>query len=568
MVLLLASTLAGGVVLYKNYPDIKPQHIKDNPEAIISWNLPFPNLYFIGREEELKNIAEKFKTGDQKSDPITLVTCTGLGGVGKTEIAKNFIHNISFHPSNGYSLRFWFSAENLGQLLESYSSLGQKLGITNISSPPEEIIAEIKNWFESHRNWLIVYDNAENFDSLINFIPHQGGHILITSRHRHWPNSVEINSMKEEDAISFVHKILGRHVNIQDIKILVNKLKNLPLAISQAGAYILRNGKTIKDYLVEYDLEEKRLLEDDSGLPGLYHEPPSITWNININMIKEESKLAYEIINCLVYLYPDDIDRNQLVKILQSGNKKIKPRAFDKAIQVLLNYSMVKYNQKNNTLSIHRLVQAVMWYRQFAEKTYKKFLSQVLNNLVKDRDAHLVLGGIATRRETLKYIIQYYEELPEHEKTALLYHSLGCCYLVLNKFKQAESCFLASINLESNSAIHYEYGQALYLRKQYKEAIEQLKLSIKKGEDNLFSYFSEMERATVDEELRREIDKIGTVRAQSSHLAYYLILKCYLETNMTREIQTYLQKFESLVKSQNSPLLKKLLENILSESFQ
>jgi DNA-binding CsgD family transcriptional regulator/tetratricopeptide (TPR) repeat protein len=568
MVLTLASTLVGGIILYKNYADIKLQYIKDNPKVINSWNLPFPNLYFIGREEELKNIAEKFKIGDQKSDPITLATCTGLGGVGKTEIAKNFIHNISFHPSNGYNLRFWFSAENLGQLLESYSSLGQKLGITKISSPPEEIIAEIKNWFESHRGWLIVYDNAENFDSLINFIPHQGGHILITSRHRHWPNSVEINPMKEEDAISFVHKILGRHVNVQDIKLLVNRLKNLPLAISQAGAYILRNGKTIRDYLVEYDLEEKKLLTDDSSLPGLHHEPPSITWNININMIKEESNLAYEIINCLVYLYPDDIDRNHLVKLLQKGDEKIKSQVFNKAIQVLLSYSMVTYNQNNNTLSIHRLVQAVMWYRQLTEKTYKKFLSQVLNNLVKDREAHLVLGGLATRHETLKYIIQYYEEIPKHEKTPLLYHSLGCCYLVLDKFKQAESNFLASINLESNSAIHYEYGQALYLRKKYKEAIEQLKLSIEKREDNLFSYFSEMERPTVDEGLKREIDKIGTVRAHSSHLAYYLILKCYLETNMMREFQTYLQEFKNLVKSHNTLLLKKLLKNILSESFQ
>ncbi|MBW8308296.1 MAG: helix-turn-helix transcriptional regulator [Candidatus Paracaedibacteraceae bacterium] len=535
-----------------------------NPSLLINkWELPFPNFYFTGREEELKTIASNFEESDKKGDQLSMVVCTGLGGVGKTEIAKNYIHNWKKFWNKKYSIRIWFGAEKLEQLIESYSLLGQKLGIVTPETPTEETIETIKAWLENHPNWLIVYDNAENFDSLIKFFPQSGGHILITSQHQNWPNSIEIRNMKEEEAVNLVGKFFNSKEDRAEMRLLVNTLHNLPLALSQAASYIHRHGKTIKGYLEEYKQEHQKLLSDPTLPPGAYHTPVAVTWNINIKKIKKESKLAYDLLNSIVYLYPDNISRNHLLLLLKEDHSlSSSVRLLDKAIQILLQYSMITFNRNNNTLSIHRLVQTVMWHNQLHENSHKKWLSKVLDVLIEDKDDNLILGGIAAQKESLNQIIQYYEKMPFQKKTALFYQSLGCCYLVMNNFKKAESCFLEGIKKGGNSSIHCEYGQALYLKKDFKKAIEQLNLSIEKEGDNFFSYFSEMEKPTVIDILQEEIDKFGTIRIKSSHLAYYLILKCYLALRMKEEFNSYLEKFQKIVQTQTTALLHTLHDDI------
>ena len=563
--------------LYKNKlsqlkpPIFIPWNPRDNSNpsplksslAFTKWELPFPNLYFTGREEELKIIASNFEEDDKKGDPLSMVVCTGLGGIGKTEIAKNYIHNWKKFWNKEYSIRIWFGAEKLEQLLENYSFLGQKLGIVTRETPAEETIETVKAWLENHPNWLIVYDNAENFDSLLKFFPQSGGHILITSQHHNWPNSMEIRNMKEEEAVNLIGKFFNSKEDLAEMKLLVNTLQNLPLALSQAASYIHRHGKTIKGYLEEYQQEHQKLLSDPTMPPGAYHTPVTVTWNINIRKVKTESKLAYNLLNYIVYLYPDNIPRNHLLLLL-SEDQALSPsaRMLDKAIQILLQYSMINFNRNNNTLSIHRLVQTVMWHNQLHENSHKKWLSKVLNVLIEDKDDNLILGGIAAKKESLNQIIQYYEEMPPQKKTALFYQSLGCCYLVMDNFQKAEYCFLEGLKKGENSSIHCEYGQALYLKREFKKAIEQLNLSIEKEGDNFFSYFSEMEKPTVIDILQKEIDKFGTIRIRSSHLAYYLILKCYLGLKMQKEFNSYLEKFQKIIQTQNTALLHKLYDDI------
>jgi tetratricopeptide (TPR) repeat protein len=93
---------------------------------------------------------------------------------------------------------------------------------------------------------------------------------------------------------------------------LIHKLDRLPLAISQAAAYIRRTSTTIQDYVEKLKKEKRRwkLLEeskfDRHRRPNV---PNSImkTWQISIDYIREENPCAYAILHVIAYFNNQNI---------------------------------------------------------------------------------------------------------------------------------------------------------------------------------------------------------------------------------------------------------------------
>jgi hypothetical protein len=54
----------------------------------ILWKVPSKNSNFTGRSELLKKIEHHFS---QNNDPAILTACHGLGGIGKTQVALEFV---------------------------------------------------------------------------------------------------------------------------------------------------------------------------------------------------------------------------------------------------------------------------------------------------------------------------------------------------------------------------------------------------------------------------------------------------------------------------------------------
>ncbi len=52
------------------------------------WMVPDKNINFIGRRKLLKQIEDHFS---QKTTPAILTACHGLGGIGKTQVALEFV---------------------------------------------------------------------------------------------------------------------------------------------------------------------------------------------------------------------------------------------------------------------------------------------------------------------------------------------------------------------------------------------------------------------------------------------------------------------------------------------
>ena len=89
----------------------------------------------------------------------------------------------------------------------------------------------------------MIFDNAESAEAIRDYIP-QGatGHILITSRNQNWQEDaapVEIKTWDRKDSISFLCKHTCDE-NVKTANKLADTLGDLPLALSQAKAYLFQ----------------------------------------------------------------------------------------------------------------------------------------------------------------------------------------------------------------------------------------------------------------------------------------------------------------------------------------
>jgi len=138
----------------QNTPAPPAQHLPD------LWNVPPKNVNFTGRTE----LIEQMKSLYNHRNSTTIITaCHGLGGIGKTQLALEFIWQ-HYKKYNGV---IWFDAESSQRLQNSYISLGRELNIIHDDEKKDdkELARKVKHWLEndSHAGWLLVYDNAPNY---------------------------------------------------------------------------------------------------------------------------------------------------------------------------------------------------------------------------------------------------------------------------------------------------------------------------------------------------------------------------------------------------------------------
>lgn len=363
-------------------PYIKTQESRTFPHNLTTWNIPRQDNIFIGREKLLSNLHNKLHQNHTQEgiSNLSISACAGLGGIGKTQLALQYVK----HTKHPYTLKVWFSAEDIDDLSDKYIEFAKLLGYAENIYIKENVIAYVKQWFVGNPGWLLVYDNVNNYREIAPFLPEAGGYIILTTRQRHWPTKfsvLPIDVMTEEEAIKTIKSLIQRDVAAEEqdaIRELVEVLGYLPLALVQASAYIKQKHLTIPEYLGLYKKYESELLADITFLneTNNYNYPVAITWNISLEAIARDVKInnevpiAIELLTVSAYLAPDKISRKLLLKWLQTAYPHLpSPElTLNRHIALLWQYSMINYD--DNYISLHRLVQAVLCHQ----------LSQIPNN--------------------------------------------------------------------------------------------------------------------------------------------------------------------------------------------
>ena len=340
-----------------------------------SWIVPFErNHRFTGRESQLAQLEKMIFTKDR----TTKIAITGLGGVGKTQVVLELVHQAKEKYEN--CLIIWIPAINMEGIQQSYQGVAQQLGIPGWEEGKEDVKKLVQEYLsgESIGRWLLVFDNADDIDMwiarpgseresspLVDYLPrNKQGCIVFTTRDRKTAvklahqNVVDVPEMDENVASRLLRKYLIDEdlvKNKEDVNALLTKLAFLPLALVQAAAFINENGIELAEYLSLLNLQEENvvdLLSEEFEDDGRYHDiknPVALTWLISFEQIRHRDPLAAELLSFIACVDPKAVPQSLLPPGLSRKDET-------KAIGTLDAYSFISRQYADGDLDIHLLV--------------------------------------------------------------------------------------------------------------------------------------------------------------------------------------------------------------------
>jgi tetratricopeptide (TPR) repeat protein len=224
--------------------------------------------------------------------------------------------------------------------------------------------------------WLLIFDNADSLDmwsrsTVVGSTPltdylaqHEQGHVLFTTRNRKAAvllasaNVIHVSEPDPQAAVRILEKSLidktllndgGEAVALE----LLEQLAFLPLAITQAAAYINENSIDFSDYielLQDQESEVIELLSEDFGDDWRYSEiqnPVATTWLISFQQVQQLNQLAADYLLFMACINPRDIPKSLVPETVS------KKKSTD-AVGLLKAFSFI--NEQGGRLSLHRLV--------------------------------------------------------------------------------------------------------------------------------------------------------------------------------------------------------------------
>jgi hypothetical protein len=377
-----------GYEVVKALPDGPPS--RPGPKLPCKMLAPPENhRMFFGREDVLERIEDALSPSSTgiNSEGLKQFALSGLGGVGKTEVAYEF----AFRSQDCYDAVFWVNADSEASLAQHYSQISQELGLEDDADKNSQVVSRelVKGWLSdpgttaaedksnqagvaSQVTWLIVFNNADDIMALNDYWPMQGnGSILITSRDplmkTHFTvrvSGIDLEALDSNDGAA----LLKRHTKIEDdetdqmAREISDCLGGLPLAIVQMAGYIQRQDLTLSEFLTLYhDATEHPKLYGTRYDPGSrdYSHTMSTVWSL-----EELKACAKRMLEVLTFFHPDSVQEGILTDNLNELFGDLDPdpnsAAFREARTALLQSSLVKRNKGKGELSMHRLVQDVV----------------------------------------------------------------------------------------------------------------------------------------------------------------------------------------------------------------
>src|SRR6266699_1997646 len=142
-----------------------------------TWNVPFRrNPFFTGREPIVTQVHSLLHAGKTAalSQPPAI---SGLGGICKTQTAVEYAHRYR----EEYQHVLWVQANTAETLLANFVALAKLLRLPEQDAREQQLIVHaLKQWLETHSNWLLIFDNADDLATLQDYLPAGNmGHMLL-----------------------------------------------------------------------------------------------------------------------------------------------------------------------------------------------------------------------------------------------------------------------------------------------------------------------------------------------------------------------------------------------------
>ncbi len=317
-----------------------------------------PAKGFMGRAGMLESLAAKLWLGDSDTVAIrnsaeTTLTLRGLGGVGKTLLAKQY----AWDNRDRYHGVWWIRAETRETIVDDLAALGRRLipGL-DAREPEDAALATLDRIAQMHtgKPWLLVYDNVDNQDTVRGLTPPDNAHVLITSRLTEWYGEAEelpVDVFDRDTAIDFLLADARRETRDKAGR-LADALDRLPLALSHARAYCRARNWPFERYI-------ESLPELIRKVPSNAPYPKSVfaTFSLAIDRAIAACPEAERLMGLLAFFAPDQIPLWLIPETVLSEHAR------GDAIAALGAVSLLEWEDLSDGtpgVAVHRLVQEVM----------------------------------------------------------------------------------------------------------------------------------------------------------------------------------------------------------------
>ncbi|MGW5585921.1 FxSxx-COOH system tetratricopeptide repeat protein [Streptomyces sp. NPDC003857] len=328
------------------------------------WNAPLRNSTFTGRNLILDRVRDDL-AGSMSGVVPQPQALFGLGGVGKTQVAIEYVHRFMAD----YDLVWWTSAEHEDNVVASLAELGARIGAPggeDMTLASQEAVQMLARGLPTKR-WILVFDNADDPAWLTRYFPQGGGgHILVTSRNQAWAQqgtSVPIEVFLREESVEHLTRRASGLTTTEADQV-ANAVGDLPLAVEQTAAWLAETATPIEDYLQQLAEQTTDVLALNQ--PADYSHSVAATWNISIARLAERSPASVRLLQLCAFLAPEPISSH----LLYSKEMIDALRPYDSSLQESLllgriireigRFALAKVDQVSNSIQVHRLVQAVI----------------------------------------------------------------------------------------------------------------------------------------------------------------------------------------------------------------
>jgi tetratricopeptide (TPR) repeat protein/transcriptional regulator with XRE-family HTH domain len=353
--------------------DRTPEELGFVPAAEVSaavcrpevWRVPRRNGYFTGRESFLERLHEALGA----RTPGVPQAVTGLAGVGKTQSALEYAHRWS----GSYRAVLWADATSRESLTADFVAFAEALELpVGPDEEPPVVVAAVQRWLEQHTGWLLVLDNVDDLAAAEAFLPPGQGSVVLTMRAQASgtvAEGIELEAMPSEEAVLFLLRrakavppdgrvdeapAAERHAAEQ----IASDFGGLPLALDQAGAYVEETDCGLAGYLARYRTQQGELLRRRGAQARDHPASIAATFALAFSQVERAGVAAADVLRLSAFLHPDGIPEELFGSESVPGCAD--QLAFDSALEVLRRYSMVRRDPTTRTVSVHRLVQAVV----------------------------------------------------------------------------------------------------------------------------------------------------------------------------------------------------------------
>ena len=355
--------------------------------------------HFMGRDESLAEIHRALADGQVKAITQTI---TGLGGVGKTTLATEYVHR--FGTADRYAGVWWVPAETESGLIQSLGALAERLGHPPSNDLPGLARLAVGQLTSAKEAWLVVFDNVPNPDALrykladgqkATWVPGGQTRVLITSRWKDFGTLAEttpLDQWSEETTADYLLEITGRD-DRPGAAALARTLGGLPLAADQAAAFLKWAGEfTFADYAAEIDA----LIQQDrpEGDLGDYEKTVYATLATSIERLPGETQ---DLLCLLAWLSPDGVELKFLRRAAEVLPERLAGALSSKlgranAIGPALSYSLLTQKTDGGwgeVLILHRMTQTVLraWQANEGRGGWDVRAARIVNGLFPGGDA-------------------------------------------------------------------------------------------------------------------------------------------------------------------------------------